>query len=669
MSVKKLMHVVLASLLFSTNLFCFKHKSLEQHLAILRMKNESLHVVVFSPHPDDDILGCGGSIAHHVEQGDEVSVVYMTSGEKGSGKELCKNITLAMTREHEANQALNFLGVNDRYFLRLPDGGLQSAAGSLQRVSNILDKHQPDVIYIPHEYDNHTDHIATNKIVLKSISRNLTIKPLILQYEVHTPLQAYDFILDIEQYIEMKKTAIQFHKTQIECGKLYDKAILGLNTYRGCMTKSGKSAECFKVADIQKQFSLIDSIQVSKTKIIIKPAAHFRDKFLIVDTFFIEYEDDVNIENLDESILILPFLLNVMTIIWISGEKYTINRMDRQLYQSLKKVKKAVGLLYPNTQWDGELVPQVLVDNHVQLNDDNYVAMLFSHGLDSICASFRNFEKKQHFITAWGHYDTPLHNQDRWQQRRQAVQDFAERYNRRTSFLQSNYHNIFNREFLDHISPEITNWRLMCVEGLGWIGLSIPIMMSKGLKTLYIGSSLTWESPYPHFANAVVDEAVRCAGVNVVHDSFDLSRGHKCDFISNFIKQRDFAPPQVFVCARKQDGSNCSRCIKCLQTMLGFYIAGVDYTSYGFDLSTEDMKKLIKEQFLAKSLSRFKIYHFMGMQKLIREKLARGEKIDVFACWFYRLDLEDYLDPSFKIVHKIDYRELRSVVERDTRLL
>ena len=44
-------------------------------------------VLVFSPHPDDDILGCGGSLIAHVNKGAKVTVIYMTSGEAGKGDE------------------------------------------------------------------------------------------------------------------------------------------------------------------------------------------------------------------------------------------------------------------------------------------------------------------------------------------------------------------------------------------------------------------------------------------------------------------------------------------------------------------------------------------------------------------------------------------------------
>ena len=39
-----------------------------------------LGVLIFAPHPDDDVIGCGGAIIQHVRNGDDVTIAYMTSG-------------------------------------------------------------------------------------------------------------------------------------------------------------------------------------------------------------------------------------------------------------------------------------------------------------------------------------------------------------------------------------------------------------------------------------------------------------------------------------------------------------------------------------------------------------------------------------------------------------
>lgn len=64
-------------------------------------------VLVFSPHPDDDVIGSGGSIAKHIHNGNNVAVVFMTSGDIGSLIHASNDMVLI--RESEARKAAEYL--------------------------------------------------------------------------------------------------------------------------------------------------------------------------------------------------------------------------------------------------------------------------------------------------------------------------------------------------------------------------------------------------------------------------------------------------------------------------------------------------------------------------------------------------------------------------------
>ena len=78
-----------------------------------------MNVVVIAPHPDDEAIGCGGSICLHHSRGDRVTAVFLTSGELGlkhlPADEACR------IREAEARAAATILGIAAIDFLRLPD--------------------------------------------------------------------------------------------------------------------------------------------------------------------------------------------------------------------------------------------------------------------------------------------------------------------------------------------------------------------------------------------------------------------------------------------------------------------------------------------------------------------------------------------------------------------
>ncbi len=105
-------------------------------------------VLVFAPHPDDDILGCGGALIRHGSEGAHCSIVYMTSGEAPGNKKDKK--VFANRREDEARKGAKKLGITDINFLLEPDGKLMLSDEVIEKVFTILSLYKPDLIYIPH---------------------------------------------------------------------------------------------------------------------------------------------------------------------------------------------------------------------------------------------------------------------------------------------------------------------------------------------------------------------------------------------------------------------------------------------------------------------------------------------------------------------------------------
>lgn len=217
-------------------------------------------IMVFAPHPDDDVLGCGGSIAKHARQGCHIITVYMTSGEAGSLA--CSASELAALRENEARQASALLGVNETVFLRNPDGYLAYNRDNLVKIVSLLRANKPDIVYLPHPLDGVEDHRVTCKLAQEACRRSSgpwfqecqgapwEVKT-ILAYEVWTPLQGVSYIENITPYMEQKLNALRLHASQLKDIQ-YDEAIRGLNQYRGIMSGKGQYCECFQVlkADI-----------------------------------------------------------------------------------------------------------------------------------------------------------------------------------------------------------------------------------------------------------------------------------------------------------------------------------------------------------------------------------------------------------------------------------
>jgi len=206
-------------------------------------------VLVISPHPDDEAIGCGGTLRKHVVDGDHVRVVFLTSGEKG-GHDKPLEETRCL-REREAEDAASVLGIQEIEFWRERDGMLRSTSHLTKRLAATLDTYRPDRIYTTSGYESHPDHRAAARLT-HAAKRASEIHSLAFSFEVWTPLAAIDEIIDITPYIDIKLAAIRAYQSQCEALR-FDEASLGLARYRGemfCWPKhgpeQGRYAEVFR---------------------------------------------------------------------------------------------------------------------------------------------------------------------------------------------------------------------------------------------------------------------------------------------------------------------------------------------------------------------------------------------------------------------------------------
>ncbi|HTE05755.1 MAG TPA: PIG-L family deacetylase [Planctomycetota bacterium] len=117
-------------------------------------------VLVVAPHPDDEILGCGGAIALHVRRGDAVHVALVTAGEGGGD---------AAARLAESRAAAATLGRTELTCLGAPDGNVAGDGRLVARLAELLAAVRPAVVYAPSPFEMHPDHVATLEAVTRAL--------------------------------------------------------------------------------------------------------------------------------------------------------------------------------------------------------------------------------------------------------------------------------------------------------------------------------------------------------------------------------------------------------------------------------------------------------------------------------------------------------------------
>jgi LmbE family N-acetylglucosaminyl deacetylase len=128
-----------------------------------------------------------------------------------------------------------------------PDGALRASRPLANRLAKRIDDCRPIVIYVPHSAEQHPDHCAALRLLQSSLALlELEESPRVLGYEVWTPLQQLDEIVDITPYMELKLRAIAAYESQTRIMN-FAAAAAGLARYRGEMHcwPGGEFAEVF----------------------------------------------------------------------------------------------------------------------------------------------------------------------------------------------------------------------------------------------------------------------------------------------------------------------------------------------------------------------------------------------------------------------------------------
>ena len=197
-----------------------------------------MRVLVFGAHPDDIEIGMGGTIAKHVDAGDDILMVVATVPSQREA------------RIREAREGAEVLGARLE-LLDIPPDDLGSNRRTIREFDRLLATVDPHLVYTHWDQDSHQDHNAVSRAVISAARRN---RCSLLMYEQTIPggvvpggFKAQSFV-DISPYIERKCQSILVHQTQIEQngGDWWLDGVRGRAMYRGYQINV-RHAEAFEV--------------------------------------------------------------------------------------------------------------------------------------------------------------------------------------------------------------------------------------------------------------------------------------------------------------------------------------------------------------------------------------------------------------------------------------
>jgi len=219
-------------------------------------------VLVIAVHPDDETLACGGTLLKHKSNNDKIHWLIATDIKESEG---FKKSTVEK-RKNEINKVENLFNFDSVSKLGLSTTKVDdySMNSLIEKISSVINKIRPDIIYLPFKGDIHTDH---KKIFNAAYSCTKSFRyPFIKKIYMMETLSETDFSLNIKDESFMPNTFVDisdFMDKKIEIMNLYDgelgdhpfprsvKNIKALATYRGA------TAGC----DYAESFMLIKEIK------------------------------------------------------------------------------------------------------------------------------------------------------------------------------------------------------------------------------------------------------------------------------------------------------------------------------------------------------------------------------------------------------------------------
>ncbi len=185
-------------------------------------------ITVIAPHPDDEMLGPGGTLIRAIGAGARVHCIYMTSS---------KPVDVV---EAETEAIARKVGYTTE-FLRFPLGAIPADDKSVEALAEAIRRNGPRCLFLPFLFDDHDDHRRVSHLLLAICERNLLPGGTeVWAYQVYTALLA-NVVVDITDVAEKKAEAIRGWRSQMRY-RDWAHYMLGLNAFNSRFLRTGGRA-------------------------------------------------------------------------------------------------------------------------------------------------------------------------------------------------------------------------------------------------------------------------------------------------------------------------------------------------------------------------------------------------------------------------------------------
>ncbi|GHT97310.1 hypothetical protein FACS1894142_1550 [Spirochaetia bacterium] len=400
----------------------------------------------------------------------------------------------------------------------------------------------------------------------------------------------------------------------------------------------------------------LTTIHKTNTKIVYDfcVTADLQRYFNPEEEFFIEYDCDIT--PVPDSILVIPFLCNVLPIAWVLNASVYAEEVDKSFYESIPNFKQGYIKMYPAVNFMGNLIVNKIIKNmNNQLPGKNLA--FFSGGVDAFNTLINHYKEKPVLMTLWGS-DVFFDDVQGWNNVKEHVISTAMHFGLEYICIKTNFRKFLNEGALSKFIIEKAGdeWWHGFQHGIGIIAHAAPAAYLYNTEVIYIASSYAWKDigKVTCASDPAIDNHVRIANSKVVHDGCEFNRGEKIKNICDFAK-RENCDIKLRVCYQSSGGKNCNRCEKCYRTTLGILAEGYNPNDFGLLYNKHHGRKI--KNAITYKLPFSKI--IISIWENIAERLALREDVlknNPELKWILKVNFNTINKNPIKIVYRITRR-------------
>ncbi len=314
--------------------------------------------------------------------------------------------------------------------------------------------------------------------------------------------------------------------------------------------------------------------------------------FNLDNKFKVDYYQ--NVECVPDSIAIIPFISNVLPIIWLTDSELIVDELDDNYSKSIDKTRKSFNNMYKTDIFKGKVTVGKTVKN-ISKNKKKNTSVFCSGGVDSTLSLVECLKQKYKplLITIWG-TDVWDYNKKGWESLNEYSSVIGKKLKLKNLYIKTNFRKFINEHVLTEklLFGKINDsWWRGIQHGIGLLGHVAPLAYLYNITTHYIPATLNKKNLGATCGSfPTIDESVKFIDCNVKHSGYEYTRLEKVYEITKYFKNKDIS---LRVCYMdKGDKLNCCHCEKCYLTIMELVSICGNPRDWGFDITDEEIARI-----------------------------------------------------------------------------